>query len=387
MTNQKDVPRAPGAVQAQPGLETWPFAAIVQASDTPTLLTDPRLPDNPIVFANDAFLRLTGYGRDEIVGRNCRFLGGPGTDREVRSRVRTAVEEVRPISARLLNYRRDGSAFWNQLHISPILDEVGVPAYFVAYQHDVTGQVEAEQALRQARRDLEERLAERERLILEVHDRVRNNLQTVIALLNLEAGRADPSLRRQLSLITQRVRVLGGIHEQLESFGQWAAIDFGRHLRETCAGLEDLFADTVTATVEAEPLLCDIQAAVPLGLIANELIAACFRQVTGNGAVGRCRVRVQLSHRQETGVVELAVGVTGAGEASRPVGDLPGPSAIVDVLTEQIGAELAFDPNAGTRVRLTIPARCFTLSPSSPSGSTDPQVRPGPSGPDYSAVR
>ena len=64
---EKDAPQIHKVVQAQPSLEIWPFVAVVQTSHTPTLLTNPNLPDNPIIFANDAFLRLTGYGRDEIL--------------------------------------------------------------------------------------------------------------------------------------------------------------------------------------------------------------------------------------------------------------------------------------------------------------------------------
>ncbi len=168
MAPQEDVPQTGNVVQAQPSLEVWPFVAMVQSSHMPTVLTDPHRPDNPIIFANDAFLRLTGYGRDEVLERNCRFLSGPETDREVSNRVRRAIEDARPVSVKILNHRKDGSRFWNQLHISPIFDEAGILAYFVGYQHDITRQVEAEQALQQARQELEARLAEREGLIHEV---------------------------------------------------------------------------------------------------------------------------------------------------------------------------------------------------------------------------
>jgi len=357
MVMEKDAPQIHKVVQAQPSLEIWPFVAVVQTSHTPTLLTNPNLPDNPIIFANDAFLRLTGYGRDEILGRNCRFLRGPETDAEATNSIRNAIDEVRPVSTKLLNYRKDGRPFWNQLHISPIFDEVGVLAYYVGYQHDITEQVEAEQALQLARQELEGRLAERERLILEIHHRVRNNLQTIIGLLNLEVGRADPALRNQFNLIAQRVRVLGSIHEQLESFGHWIAIDFARHLREICAGLTTLFEETVAIDVDAEPLMCDVQAAVPLGLIANELIAASFRHIIRSGAAEGAMIRVQLRRRQDNDVIELAVSLTGTGHTSWSAEDFIHPSDIVDVLAEQIGAEIALDFDAGPTVRLTVPAK------------------------------
>lgn len=355
MASDKDAPQNRTVVQAQPNLEIWPFVAVVQASHTPTILTDPRLPDNPIIFANDAFLRLTGYGREEILGRNCRFLGGPETDREASKAVRNAVEEARAISTKLLNYRKDGSTFWNQLHISPIFDEVGMLAYFVGYQHDITAQVEAEQALREARRELEERLAERERLILEIHHRVRNNLQTIVGLLNLEAKRGDPALRRQFNVITQRVRVLGSIHEQLKRFNQWTAIDFGRHLEEICGTLTTVFEERVAIRVDVDSFMCDIQAAVPLGLIANELIATRIDRIIRHGSAEHGAIHVLFRHDRRNDVVELTISDVGTGDGPTPAGQAFPPSDIVDVLVEQIGAELTVDPASGSTMRLTVP--------------------------------
>lgn len=85
-------------------------------------LTDPRQKDDPIIFCNQAFERLTGYDSDEIVGRNCRFLQGPRTDREQVGKLREAIDEERVAVFELLNYRKDGSSFWNALHLGPIYD-------------------------------------------------------------------------------------------------------------------------------------------------------------------------------------------------------------------------------------------------------------------------
>lgn len=114
-----------------------PFAAAMRATRMPMIITDPRQHDNPIVFVNDAFAKLTGYSRDECMGRNCRFLQGPGTNTEDVNKVRDAVAARTPIEIDLLNYKKDGSLFWNRLLVSPVFDD-GALTYFFASQFDVT---------------------------------------------------------------------------------------------------------------------------------------------------------------------------------------------------------------------------------------------------------
>lgn len=114
-----------------------PFAAAMRVTRMPMLITDPRQPDNPIVFVNDAFHRLTGYTREESLGRNCRFLQGPGTNNEDVARIRRAVERLEPIEVELLNYKKNGDVFWNRVLISPVFDG-GELTYFFASQLDVT---------------------------------------------------------------------------------------------------------------------------------------------------------------------------------------------------------------------------------------------------------
>ena len=121
-----------------PGGGTDPFAAAVRATRMPMVVTNPRLPDNPIVFANDAFCRLTGYPRDEILGRNCRFLRGAETDPVAVAAISAAVREARSIEIEIRNHRKTGEPFWNRLLLAPVRDAEGTLAYFFASQMDVT---------------------------------------------------------------------------------------------------------------------------------------------------------------------------------------------------------------------------------------------------------
>lgn len=109
-------------------------------------ITDPSRPDDPLVWVNPAFTATTGYEFDDAVGRNCRFLQGPATDPRVVGEIRECLRAGRPMTTTLLNYRKDGSTFWNELSISPVRDREGVITHFVGVQADVTARVEAQRA-------------------------------------------------------------------------------------------------------------------------------------------------------------------------------------------------------------------------------------------------
>ena len=102
------------------------------------IITDCRMAGNPIVYASQAFLELTGYPVHRVLGRNCRFLQGPGTDPVIVAKIRRAVDNGEDISIRLLNYRCDGSTFWNHLMITPIHDVSGNLINFVGVQCEVS---------------------------------------------------------------------------------------------------------------------------------------------------------------------------------------------------------------------------------------------------------
>ena len=117
----------------------------VIATGTSFTVSDPNLPDNPLVSVNPAFSRVTGYSATEVIGHNCRFLQGPDTAPEHVEALRAALREQRTATVTLLNYRRDGTAFWNEVSLSPVFDDGGALTHFVGVQADVTDRVRAEQ--------------------------------------------------------------------------------------------------------------------------------------------------------------------------------------------------------------------------------------------------
>lgn len=128
------------------------FFAAVEMTRMPMILADPRQDDVPIVFANNAFLDLTGYEEGEVLGRNCRFLQGAGTDPQHVSQLRDAVAAGKATAVEILNYRRDGTPFWNAVFMGPVHSPEGEIIYFFASQLDVTQRRDSEQQFRQAQK-------------------------------------------------------------------------------------------------------------------------------------------------------------------------------------------------------------------------------------------
>ncbi|MFW6317313.1 MAG: PAS domain-containing protein [Halorubrum sp.] len=110
-------------------------------------ITDPDRPDNPMVYVNDRFVEMTGYDREESIGVNCRFLQGPDTEAEPVSELRRAVDAEEPTVVELLNYRKDGTEFWNRVSIAPLRDAEGRVTEWVGFQEDITAFKEREAAL------------------------------------------------------------------------------------------------------------------------------------------------------------------------------------------------------------------------------------------------
>jgi PAS domain S-box-containing protein len=338
-----------------------PFAAAVRATRMPMVITDPSRPDNPIVFANEAFQILTGYNRSEIIGANCRFLQGPDTDRSQVERVRAAIRAGSSVDVDLLNYRKDGSTFWNALYLSPVRNDEGDVIYFFASQMDVTERVEAQASIAKQKAlieteverrtsDLKAALEAKTVLLHEVDHRVKNNLTMIGSLLRLQARSvSDPVFSGRLNSMLERVDALATVHRQLYQSEDLRAFDVGSFSKTLvsevlgASGREDI--ELVT---DCEPIVVPASHATPLGLILNELVTNSIKHAYAEGRSGK----LLLLAGQVDGIASISLSDDGPGREAHKVSSGFG-ETLIKRLTKQVGARIEWkDLQPGTRVVL-----------------------------------
>lgn len=268
---------APAAATPQGLIDRRELAFIaVERTRMPMVVSDPRQPDNPIVLANQAFFDMCGYTKEEVLGRNCRFLQGPETSPAAIEELRRGIAEQREVTVELLNYRRDGSSFWNNLFISPVHDDDGTLLYHFASQKDVTIEHEAQ----------ERKLAEL-RLSREVDHRAKNVLALVQGIVRM--SRAD-TVEQYSAAVQGRVEALAKAHTIL-SQGRWHDILLDKLIR---AELEPFSKTRVI--LEGPPVQLPSALVQPIALLIYELVA----NATEHGSLSEKSGRVSIAWHEDS---------------------------------------------------------------------------------------
>lgn len=348
-----------------------PYAAAIRATRMPIVITDARLADNPIVFANDAFLTLTGYSRDEVIGRNCRFLQGPETNRADVARIANAIATGDNVAVDLLNYRKDGATFWNALYVSPVFDPSGEITHFFGSQLDITARNRSADALRDANaelsrakesaealvrartEDVQAALDQKIALLHEMDHRVKNNLQLIASLIQLQARRVrNVEARGAMQSMLGRVSALATVHRNLFQNEEVAAFEVSAFMRDIATdllgatGREDIALDFDLAEV-----VIPAGRAAPVALIVNELVTNALK----HGFPDRGgRIRLAVTRRDDDFAIEIEDDGIGGGPAG------PEPTgfglSLVELLSKQLSATVNRDSvGQGVRLRVTVP--------------------------------
>ena len=146
-------------VEKDNGLIPQILSSILDECVNGVTLADPDLEGMPIVYANKAFERLTGYSQEEIIGHNCRFLQGPDREQEARYKIADAIKKHESVEVTLRNYRKDGELFFNHLKITPLFNRKNEVIYYLGVQYDVTYQVNAKNEIQELTRLLNDTLS------------------------------------------------------------------------------------------------------------------------------------------------------------------------------------------------------------------------------------
>ncbi|WP_091973909.1 PAS domain-containing protein [Methylobacterium gossipiicola] len=347
------------------------FASAFEGSPTPMVLVDTQRPDHPIVWANAAFLTLTGYAWEDIAGRNCRMLQGPMTAPETVAAIGAAIAAGTSFEAELVNYRKDGSWFWNGLTLSPVRDADGVVTHYFSAQADMTGKRTLEMTMSDANANLGRQVAEqtadlraaleqKTALLHEVDHRVKNNLQVISSLMLLKARRTpEGEARDALNGMAERIGALSTVHRMLYSAGDVTRFDF----RE----FADDFVDDLVAGIDGERVAVDASIesmavsaamAAPLALMLHELATNAVRHAFPDDRSGR----IGITARRHDGALHMVIEDDGVGlSAGRPNPSGFGRS-LVDMVVRQLRGTIAWRETApGTRVEISVPLDSVSL--------------------------
>ena len=302
-------------------------------------LSDPKQEDLPIVFANRAFRQLTGYEEDEIVGHNCRFLQGPNTDPEAVGRIRKAIETEDVVVVELLNYRKDGSSFWNALHLGPIYDNKGELIYFFGSQWDVSD-------VHQARSD-----RQTSRLIArELSHRMKNMFSVIGGIVSL-TGRAHgaPEVGKE---INQRIQALGRAYETTLDDASSGMVGLGEAIRSVMAPYDN---GTNRLTLEGNGLRAPFSSIAGLGLTLHELAANAVKYGAWSNEKGEVRLDWNAVEHEGSTCIELRWEEYGGPSIETPPAGGTG-TAIVQRILDTSGGSIERDWSPdGLKARVLLP--------------------------------
>ncbi|WP_457090761.1 sensor histidine kinase [Microvirga sp. P5_D2] len=368
-TNERTVSeRHIEAVRQQGGV----FVEAVRRTRMPMLVTDATLLGNPIVFANQSFVDLSGYSVDELLGQDPHFMNGEGTDPDAIRRYEAAILERRDETLEILQYRKDGTPFRAMLFASPVDDGQGtVTNHFLSYL-DITRRYEAEEDLRALTSELEARVAartrkleaanrklsalvsEREMLLVEVNHRAKNSLAIAASLLAIQGRRQpDPAVRALFEEAQDRLNAMARVHDLLSKSEKAQQVDVSVYVADLCDALRPITENDDRIRLETQmedEILVDADTAVPLGIVLTELITNSLKYAFPTPRSGTILVKAR---RMQPRWIELVVRDDGIGMSSLREGSLG--YGLIRSLVQQIQGQIDVRSDAGLTVVISFP--------------------------------
>lgn len=334
----------------------------LDASPIGVTIADMSEEDEPLIYVNTGFERLTGYGAGEVIGDNCRFLQGPETADEPVQRLRTAIDAGDTVQVDMRNYRKDGSMFWNEVTLAPVMDGGNI-THYVGFQQDITIQKEFEARLRKQREDLESLNK------MVAHD-LRNDLQIILMVLQEVDVEIPSELQSQIDTAVERTE------------GAISMTKTASDIAEAVVSVDDI-SERIRLDTLLEREIADIQASYPdaivtsddsipeISVIADKMLPSVFRNLLKNAvihndsetveidvstSIGESSVVVTISDNgpgfPEDAAAMLESGTTLGGPESTGIG-----LSLVKTLVDSYAGDISIknDTTGGARVSVSLP--------------------------------
>lgn len=319
------------------------FEQALEQTRMAVAISDPHAPDAPLIYVNQAFIELTGYAREEAIGRNCRFLQGPDTDPAARDAIRRAIEEEEVRVVEILNYRKDGSTFWNSLHVGPIYDKSGRLTHFYGSQWNASEVV--------AKR---KRIALQESLAKEMLHRTGNLFGVIASIVRLSA-RGETDAAALAEKVDARIQALGRAHRISLSHSRVAeeTTDLKRLILTILEPYANDRAERIALSGDATAI--PAAAVTPIGLMVHELATNAIKYGALSAPEGR--IAIDWTRAAEDGVRLVWTETGGPAVEGTPVDGLGTGSRIVEGVLRGIGASIDYDwSTTGLSATLVLPA-------------------------------
>jgi PAS domain S-box-containing protein len=290
-----------------------------------------------------------GYAHEELLARTHQQITHPkDLDADTVQARRVLTNEVQTYSLEKRFIRKEGSAVWTESTVSLVRDPTGQPKYFISVVEDISRRKQAEEALKES-------LSEKETLLKEIHHRVKNNMQLISSMLQLQAGYIKDAEALAVFRESQnRIRSMALIHEKLYQASSLSRIDFAEYVNSLVSILIRSYApkgQTVNVAVKIESVFLNLDMAIPFGLILNEVISNSLKHAFPDNRRGLIQVEL---HPTADNAFELTVRDDGVGfspgfawETCSSLG-----VRLIRILTEQIEGHLDVHSNTGVEYRL-----------------------------------